>query len=75
MTHCPGKPNQHSQSAAHKAHEICRRCRDISLDEKRSEYFICCLCFNLVPYDGVKRYGRTKRIPAAAWKDTRGANE
>lgn len=53
MTHCPGKANPHSRSAAHKAHEMCNDCKDISLGPRESSSWICCHCRNLVSYDDV----------------------
>jgi hypothetical protein len=42
-------------------HEICERCRELSLPPELSDYFVCCKCMGLSPYD---RAARAKAMAA-----------
>jgi hypothetical protein len=48
-------------------HKFCAKCRAISISERTGDFFICCKCFNAVPYDRQKR----REAQQKKWNDRR----
>jgi len=60
-----------------KPHAICDECRELSVDKGHSDFWLCCQCLSLVPYDRAKRRAavqeenRLKRATViACWSTT-----
>jgi len=45
---------RHPKAHIKKPHARCQRCDELSMPSRNSWGYVCCKCFNLVPYDNVR---------------------
>ena len=48
-------------------HQMCDRCRLMSVSPRNSDYWVCCICHGVRLYDPQARKARKRKQPRDSW--------